>query len=129
MHEEPLIQLIRKRGQYSTDEAARRSLHVVLTAFGAQLRTKTRQQLADRLPESCRSMATEPPAAPEPLPPQRLVAAVADAAPTPSLELARWDISAVLSAIADTIDQALLKEILSQLPPGYPLLFRRTTMG
>ncbi len=36
-----------------------------------------------------------------------------------------WDVSAVLSTVADTAGEDLTRQILPQLPVGYDLLFGR----
>jgi hypothetical protein len=38
---------------------------------------------------------------------------------------ATWDVSAVLSVVADAAGEELVRRVLIQLPPGYDLLFGR----
>ncbi len=40
-------------------------------------------------------------------------------------QTAAWDVSAVLSVVADAVGEDLTGQMLLQLPPGYDLLFGR----
>jgi hypothetical protein len=47
----------------------------------------------------------------------------------PPTKPATWDVSAVLSVVADAAGEELMRRILLQLPPGYELFFGRAGAG
>lgn len=63
----------------------------------------------------------------EPLSPERFVRATAAWIDGATNETAKWDIGAVLSAVADAAGPDLVRRILMQLPLGYDMLFGRPT--
>jgi hypothetical protein len=94
----------------------------------AHLVGQVRAELADRLPEAFALVLLNPLQAHEPLSPERFVRATAAWIEGATEQTATWDVSAVLSVVADAADAAgedLLNRMLFQLPPGYDLLFGR----
>ncbi|MFE5036020.1 DUF2267 domain-containing protein [Streptomyces sp. NPDC056683] len=123
---EAFLQHVKERGEYETLEEAERAARVVLALLGAHLVGEVRAQLAARLPEGFALILLNPLQSAEPLTPERFVRATAAWIDGATEQTAAWDVSAVLSVVADaTGDDDLLKQILLQLPAGYDLLFGR----
>ncbi|THA23369.1 DUF2267 domain-containing protein [Streptomyces sp. RKND-216] len=116
---------VRERGEYQTVQEAERAARVVLALLGAHLVGETRAQLAARLPEEFALILLNPLQSAEPLPPERFVRATAAWIEGATEHTATWDVSAVLSTVADTAGADLMGQILLQLPTGYDLLFGR----
>ncbi|MFD3656462.1 DUF2267 domain-containing protein [Streptomyces sp. NPDC058620] len=119
---------VRDRGQYTTAREAERATRAVMTALGAHLVGAERTELADQLPAPCQPLLLDPLPATTPLSPPDFVEAVALLIEGATSQTALWDTGAVLSTLADLIDQDLLRRILIQLPPGYAPLFGRTEL-
>ncbi|MER7764018.1 DUF2267 domain-containing protein [Streptomyces sp. NPDC097619] len=117
---------IRERGEYPGPGEAERAARVVLALLGAHLVGTVRADLAARLPETYALVLLNPLQAAEPLTPERFVRATAAWIEGATEQTALWDIGAVLSTVAATVDEDLLNRILLQLPPGYDLLFGHT---
>ncbi|GAB2822698.1 DUF2267 domain-containing protein [Streptomyces chlorus] len=122
---EPFMAQVQERGEYTTTGEAERVTRAVLSALGAHLLGSERTELADRLPAQCQPLLLEPLPATKPLSPHEFVEAVALLIEGATPETARWDTGAVLSTLADHAGEDLLHRILTQLPPGYALLFGR----
>ncbi|MET9509679.1 DUF2267 domain-containing protein [Streptomyces flavidovirens] len=116
---------VQERGQYSSRQEAERATRVVIALLGAHVVGSERSELAARLPETCALLLLNPLPAAEPLGPQRFVRATAAWIEGATEETAKWDVSAVLSVVADAADDELMRRVLLQLPPGYDLLFGR----
>ncbi|MFE2168510.1 DUF2267 domain-containing protein [Streptomyces sp. NPDC059447] len=123
MRRESFLACVQERGEYQTAEEAERAARIVLALLGAHLVGTVRAELAARLPETYALILLNPLRAAEPLSPQRFVRATAAWIEGATEKTALWDISAVLSTAADSVGDALTREILLQLPPGYDLLF------
>ncbi|MEU4038440.1 DUF2267 domain-containing protein [Streptomyces collinus] len=122
---EAFLEHVKERGGYDTLQEAERAARVVLALLGAHLVGEVRAQLAGRLPEGFALILLNPLQSAEPLPPERFVRATAAWIEGATEQTAAWDVSAVLSTVADATGDDLLKEILLQLPAGYDLLFGR----
>ncbi|MFI2207614.1 DUF2267 domain-containing protein [Streptomyces sp. NPDC020192] len=116
---------VKERGEYEREQEAERAARVVLALLGAHLVGEVRAQLAARLPEGFALILLNPLQSAEPLPPERFVRATAAWIDGATEQTAAWDVSAVLSTVADAAGDDLLKQILLQLPAGYDLLFGR----
>ncbi|KOG11449.1 MULTISPECIES: DUF2267 domain-containing protein [Streptomyces] len=114
---------VRERGAYDTTEEAERATRVVLALLGAHLVGDVRVHLAARLPEGFALILLNPLQSVEPLSPERFVRATAAWIEGATERTAAWDVSAVLSTVADVAGDDLLGQILFQLPVGYDLLF------
>ncbi|MBB4982208.1 MULTISPECIES: DUF2267 domain-containing protein [Streptomyces] len=125
MRPEAFLDRIQEHGGYQTREAAERSARVVLALLGAHLVGRVRAELAARLPETYALILLNPLQAAEPLSPERFVRATAAWIEGATEKTALWDIGAVLSTVAAVAGDALTREALLQLPPGYDLLFGR----
>ncbi|MFB7328355.1 DUF2267 domain-containing protein [Streptomyces sp. NPDC056190] len=125
LRREAFLGHVTERGQYDTPEEAERAARVVLALLGAHLVGDVRAQLAARLPETFALILLNPLQSAEPLPPERFVRATAAWIEGATEQTAAWDVSAVLSTVADAAGEDLLGQILLQLPAGYDLLFGR----
>ncbi|GAB2969080.1 DUF2267 domain-containing protein [Streptomyces pseudoechinosporeus] len=126
---EPFLAQVQERGEYTTTREAERVTRTVLATLGAHLLGSERKKLADQLPAQCQPLLLEPLPATKPLNPHEFVEAVALLIEGATPETARWDTGAVLSTLADIADKDLLHAILTQLPPGYALLFGRSELA
>jgi len=125
LRREAFLGHVKERGEYDTLQEAERAARVVLALLGAHLVGDVRAQLAARLPEEFALTLLNPLQSTEPLPPERFVRATAAWIEGATEQTAAWDVSAVLSTVADAADEDLLGQILLQLPAGYDLLFGR----
>ncbi|MEU3739884.1 MULTISPECIES: DUF2267 domain-containing protein [unclassified Streptomyces] len=125
LRREAFLDHVKERGTYGTAEEAERAARVVLALLGAHLVGDVRAQLAARLPEGFALILLNPLQSAEPLPPERFVRATAAWIEGATERTAAWDVSAVLSTVADAAGDDLLGQILLQLPVGYDLLFGR----
>ncbi|MFE0179817.1 DUF2267 domain-containing protein [Streptomyces olivaceus] len=125
LRREAFLNHVKERGEYDTAQEAERAARVVLALLGAHLVGDVRAQLAAYLPEGFALILLNPLQSAEPLSPERFVRATAAWIEGASEQTATWDVSAVLSTVADTAGDDLLGRILLQLPPGYDLLFGR----
>ncbi|REK90682.1 DUF2267 domain-containing protein [Streptomyces inhibens] len=122
---EAFLDQVKERGEYGSRQEAERVARVVLALLGAHLVGEVRAQLAARLPEGFALILLNPLQSAEPLPPERFVRATAAWIEGATDQTAAWDVSAVLSTVADAAGDDLLGQILLQLPAGYDLLFGR----
>ncbi|MEU4132521.1 DUF2267 domain-containing protein [Streptomyces wuyuanensis] len=122
---EAFLDRVKERGEYDSLHEAERAARVVLALLGAHLVGEVRAQLAARLPEGFALILLNPLQSAEPLPPERFVRATAAWIEGATEQTAAWDVSAVLSTVADAAGDDLLGQILLQLPTGYDLLFGR----
>ena len=125
LRREAFLGHVTERGAYDTLKEAERAARVVLALLGAHLVGDVRAQLAARLPEEYALILLNPLQSAEPLPPERFVRATAAWIEGATEQTAAWDVSAVLSTVADAAGEDLLGQILLQLPTGYDLLFGR----
>ncbi|MEU6868932.1 DUF2267 domain-containing protein [Streptomyces sp. NPDC046876] len=120
---------VQERGEYATTEEAERSSRVVLALLGAHLVGDVRNELAAHLPETLALVLLNPLQSHEPLSPERFIRATAAWIEGATEKTATWDVSAVLSVVADVAGDDLMNQILLQLPAGYDLLFGRPQGG
>lgn len=122
---EAFLAQVRERGEYPTPREADQAARVVLALLGAHVAGRDRAELAARLPETFALVLLNPLQAAQPLDAERFVRATAAWIPGASEATAAWDVSAVLSVVADAAGDDLTHRLLLQLPPGYDLLFGR----
>ncbi|MFF3556202.1 DUF2267 domain-containing protein [Streptomyces tsukubensis] len=125
LRREAFLDRVKERGEYGTVEEAERAARVVLALLGAHLVGEVRAQIAARLPDEFALILLNPLQSAEPLTPERFLRATAAWIEGATERTATWDVSAVLSTVADTAGEDLLGQILLQLPVGYDLLFGR----
>ncbi|MFF7755904.1 DUF2267 domain-containing protein [Streptomyces sp. NPDC007971] len=125
LRREAFLDQVTERGEYGSRQEAERAARVVLALLGAHLVGEVRAQLAARLPEGFALVLLNPLQSAEPLSPERFVRATAAWIEGATDQTAAWDVSAVLSTVADAVGEDLMRQILLQLPVGYDLLFGR----
>lgn len=119
---------VRENGQYRTRVEAEQVARTVLSALGGHVTGDERVELAAALPEeAARVFASQIPAV-RPLTAAEFVDAVAARIEGSTTATARWDVSSVLSVVADLVDENLTRRVIAQLPPGYALLFGRAQL-
>jgi uncharacterized protein (DUF2267 family) len=124
-----LIQAVKESGQYTTTKEAERITRIVLSAFGGHVVGDERVELARRLPEeAARLIASQIPVT-RPLKAPEFVDWVATRIEGATPATARWDVSAVLSALPALVGEDLTDRILHQLPSGYALLFGKADLA
>ncbi|WP_225834594.1 DUF2267 domain-containing protein [Streptomyces sp. NK08204] len=123
-----LVEQVRDFGQYPTRAEAERVTRVVLSALGGHVVGDERVDLARALPEEAARVIADQVPATRPLTAQEFVDAVAARRQGATSATARWDVSSVLSVLPSLAGDDLVDRILSQLPPGYALLFGRAEL-
>ncbi|PWJ05396.1 DUF2267 domain-containing protein [Streptomyces sp. NWU49] len=126
---EQFLAQVQNRGEYATTREAERVTRAVLATLSAHLAGTERRELAEHLPPQCGPLLLDPLPATRPLNPHEFLEAVAHLIEGATPETARWDAGAVLSSLAETAGDDLLHRILTQLPPGYALLFGRAELA
>ncbi|MGW4567716.1 DUF2267 domain-containing protein [Streptomyces sp. NPDC004561] len=119
---------VTERAGYDRPQQGARAVQNVLEVLGAHLVGDDRTDLAAVLPRGCGRLLTAGRPANEPLTPESFVEAVADRSDEDLAE-ARREIDAVLPTLAEVADTALLRRLLTQLPPGHAGLFGCTDPG
>ncbi|MEU1485072.1 DUF2267 domain-containing protein [Streptomyces sp. NPDC005752] len=122
-----MVEKVRYEGAYPTRQRAEDVIHAVLAALGRQLTGDERVDLAARLPAEFSSDLTRQMTEREPLTGWGFVKDLAArTGGTPAT--ARWDAGAVLAVTGQLAGPGLLDRIITQLPPGYALLFGRVEL-
>ena len=122
-----MLERIRYEGAYPTRGRAENVTRAVLEALGRQLTGDERVDLAARLPVEAALAFTSQIPDRRPLTGWGFVKDLANrTGGTPAT--ARWDTGAVLTIVGDLAGPGLLDRILTQLPPGYALLFGRAEL-
>ncbi|GAO07651.1 hypothetical protein TPA0598_03_01120 [Streptomyces lydicamycinicus] len=122
-----MLERVRYEGAYPTRERAEEVVRAVLADLGRQLTGEERVDLAARLPVEAALVFTAQIPATEQLTGWGFVKNLA-ARTGGSPATARWDTGAVLATVAQLAGEELLTRILTQLPPGYALLFGRAEL-
>lgn len=120
---------VRDRGQYPTVQEAERVSRIVLSALGGHLTGPERTELAVRLPEEGTRVLAGQIGTGKPLSGSQFVDSVAARIEGATPATARWDVSSVLSVVAEVAGDDLLGRIIDRLPPGYALLFGRAQLA
>ncbi|MFF7972786.1 DUF2267 domain-containing protein [Streptomyces sp. NPDC007905] len=124
-----LTAAVREAGQYPTRAEAERVTRTVLSALGAHVTGDERVAMAQALPREAGGVIASQIPATNPLTAREFVESVATRLEGSTPATARWDVSSVLSVLADKIGEPLTIRILTQLPPGYALLFGRADLA
>jgi uncharacterized protein (DUF2267 family) len=122
---ETLLDQVEERGGYAVRQDAVGAVRSVLEVLGAHLVGDDRTDLARLLPQHCGPLLIDAAPAREPLTPSGFIEAVA-ARDGVSMREARRAVTAVLTTVAEAVDEMLLRRILVQLPPGHAVFFGRT---
>ncbi|MET8682916.1 DUF2267 domain-containing protein [Streptomyces sp. NPDC004732] len=121
---EALLDRVQERGSFTSRQQAAGAVENVLVVLGAHLVGDDRTDLARLLPDRCGDLVGEAEPADQPLSAAEFVDAVA-ARTGDDTAGARRVVTSVLGTLADVADDALLRRILTQLPPGHAGLFGR----
>ncbi|KNB54041.1 DUF2267 domain-containing protein [Streptomyces caatingaensis] len=122
-----MLEQVRRNGAYATRERAEHAVTAVLSALGRRLTGEERVELAARLPrEAAEILAAQIPQN-TPMTGWAFVKDIADRTGA-GLAITRWDVGSVLTVVARLAGPALLDRILTQLRPGYALLFGRAEL-
>lgn len=121
VHKDELIARIRDRGEYDGPAEAESACRTVLGVLGTRLMPVEAEQLAAQLPGDLGEAVTVGG------PGRRFgvtefLRQVADQMGA-TTDTARWDASAVLSTVAESVSGGQLNKLISQLPAGYAELF------
>lgn len=122
---EVLLDRVQERAGYADRQEAAGAVQSVLEVLGAHLVGDDRTDLARLLPRQCGPLLSDSSPASEPLTPAAFVDAVGTRVDDDAGQ-ARRAVTAVLATVAEVVDDALLRRILTQLPPGHAGLFGRT---
>lgn len=123
-----MLERIRYEGAYATRERAEEVTRAVLAGLGRQLTGDERAHLAACLPSEAALVLTGHAPDGRPLTGWGFVKDLATrTGGTPAT--ARWDTGAVLDLVGDLAGPDLLDRVLTQLPPGYALLFGRVELA
>ncbi|ATL31440.1 DUF2267 domain-containing protein [Streptomyces formicae] len=125
---EELLDQVRERGDFIDRQQAAGAVENVLVILGAHLVGDDRTDLARLLPQQCGALLADAEPASEPLTATEFVDAVASRTGDDTAG-ARRTVTAVLGTLAEAADDALLRRILIQLPPGHAGLFGCTEPG
>jgi hypothetical protein len=123
-----LVTRVREHGRYTTDAETKQVIRVVLSAVGGHLTSGVRERVAGRLPATAAETLRYQLPATKPLTAAEFVESVARRIEGSTSATARWDVSSVLSVLAEVCGGELTDEILADLPTGYALLFGRAEL-
>ncbi|MEU9294648.1 DUF2267 domain-containing protein [Streptomyces sp. NPDC048266] len=122
-----LLERVRYEGAYPTRERAEEVVHSVLAALGRQLVGDERVELAARLPVEAALVLTAQIPAVTPLTGWEFVKDLAQrTGSTPATS--RWNVGAVLAAVAQLAGPDLVDRVIGRLPSGYALLFGKAEL-
>lgn len=128
MRYDELIATVRRRGEHAGTEESERITRAVLSVLGRRLPADTATGLAARLPDEFAVALLGQSGNGETFDAETFLSTLATELRT-SLAGAKWDASAVLSTVADAIDEADLDAVLEHLPRGYADLFGHAEMA
>ncbi len=122
---ELMIEKVRYEGAHSTRQQAEEVVHAVLAAFGRQLTGDERAELMACLPPPAAAILTSEGPSTEPLTCWSFLKDLASRTGG-TAATTRWNAGTVLRVVSHLAGEELTHRIISQLPPGYALLFGRT---
>ncbi|MEB3371387.1 DUF2267 domain-containing protein [Saccharopolyspora mangrovi] len=123
MRYDEFIANVRRLGEYESTERAEQVTQRVLGVLGARITADEAEDLAAQLPgDLAGALRSEGRSMPN-LSPDEFAGAVAARLDGASTETARWDVSAVLTTVTESIDGGELNHVLSQLPSGFATFF------
>jgi uncharacterized protein (DUF2267 family) len=126
------VDRVRQYGQYTTIAEAESVIRTVLSSLGGHLEEGDRARLATTLPPEAVDVLTGQVAATRPRTAAEFVRDIALRIDGATEATARWDVSSVLSVVAEVADSAergLVTRLIGTLPPGYALLFGRAELA
>lgn len=125
MQWDELIRHVRDLGGHLTEAEAASVTRTVLSLLGGHVTGRERVELAHRLPPEGAAVFTSQVPATRLLEPDEFVEAAAARLEGATEATACWDVSSVLSVVADLAGDDLVHRVLAALPRGYGLLFGR----
>lgn len=128
MRHDEFLAKVRERGQYEDHAEAERVTAVVLGLLGSRLTRGEAEDLAAQLPAGTKDSLLADPEAQGGFGVEEFVDQVAGRLET-TPETARWDASAVLSTVADSVTGGQLNQVLNQLQSGYAELFGKPELA
>lgn len=128
MRQDEFLATVRERGQYADRVEVERVTGAVLGLLGARLTPGEAEDLAAQLPEGTEDAVLAGPGSQDGLGVEEFVATLAQRLES-TRETARWDASAVLSTVADSVTGGQLNQVLGQLQSGYAELFGKPDLA
>jgi uncharacterized protein (DUF2267 family) len=113
---------VRERGEYADQAEAEQVSQAVLGILGGRLGGGEAKDIASQLPEGLQSALLDADPAGQAFGVEEFLLRVGAALDT-SAETAKWDASAVLTTLAEAVTGGQLNQVLTQLQPGYAVLF------
>ncbi|MEV4643316.1 DUF2267 domain-containing protein [Saccharopolyspora sp. NPDC049357] len=123
MKYDEFIANVRRLGEYESTERADHVTRCVLGVLGARITAEEAEDLAAQLPGDLADAVRSEERPMHDLSPDEFAGAVAARLGGASTETARWDVSAVLTTVTESIDGGELNHVLSQLPSGFATFF------
>lgn len=123
MQSQEFLAKVRDRGEYADQAESEQVTRAVLLVLAERLAAGDAEDVASQLPDGLRDALRWTDAPERSVGVEEFVERVAAALGTGSAETARWDASAVLTTLAEALEDALLSQVLTRLPAGYALLF------
>lgn len=121
MNLDEFLSKVRERGEYADRPEAERVTFAVLSTLGERLGGGEAKDLASQLPgDLAGALPTD--GAAEGYGEEEFLRRVAERLGT-TTEIARWDASAVLATVAESVTGGQLNQVLSRLPSRYAELF------
>ncbi|MDR7301433.1 DUF2267 domain-containing protein [Haloactinomyces albus] len=114
---------VRERGEYGSQEETERVIRTVLAVLGTRLAGGESHDLAAQLPQQVADVLRVQSAEGSAMSLDQFLGKIATRLGSASIETARWDASAVLSTMAESIAGGELNQVLSQLPSSFSSLF------
>lgn len=119
---------VRERGEYADQAEARDVTRVVLGVLGERLAGNEPRDLAAQLPAGIGEMVAVGVDSQASFGVDEFLRRIAEALNgTP--ETAKWDASAVLCTVADAVTGGQLNQLITQLQPGYAMLFGKPELA
>ena len=119
---------VRDRGNYADVQEAQRVTAIVLGLLGQRLAGGESKDLAAQLPLELQAPLLDADDSAAGIGVQEFLSLAARALGS-SDEAARWDVSAVLTTVADAVTGGQLNQVLTQLQPGYAPLFGKPELA
>lgn len=128
MKEHEFLANVRERGSYGDQTEAERVTRAVLRVLSERLPGGESAHLAAQLPGGLQDAMPDGDAPAPSYGVEEFVSRVAtELGTTP--EVAKWDASAVLTTVAESITGGQLNQVLSVLPSGYAVLFGKPDLA
>lgn len=119
---------VRDRGEYETADEAERVTTAVLGLLGERLAGGEGKDLAAQLPPELKPPLEGAVSSGQGFGVEEFLSRAAVALGA-SEETARWDVSAVLSTVAEAVSGGEVNQILTQLQPAYATLFGKPDLA